>query len=175
MDYFYELIKFLHILSFVFMSIPLFNLIVVNERSVMGSSFSYTVDRYMENIIRRGATRCYVFQTSVLVTGLLLLIFGPLGIEALWQNWAVLVKTLLLFLLMGLLSYVHFGLQPKIEVRMSEVNADTPAPENFSAKLKPFRVRRKRLATVCLFVSGKQGTCVSSDQARIRCIFSPIM
>ncbi|MFQ5798214.1 MAG: hypothetical protein ACE5H0_05905 [Bacteroidota bacterium] len=152
MDNLYELLKFLHILSFVFMSIPLFNLIVVNERAMMGSEFVYTVDRYMENIIRRGATRCYVFQTSVFVTGLLLLLVGPLGIEALWQNWVLLVKTLLLLLLMGLLSYVHFGLQPKIEARMGEVSPDAPAPENLSAQLKPFRVRRKRLATFCLFI-----------------------
>jgi hypothetical protein len=125
---------------------------VVNERAVMGSSFVYATDRYMENIIRRGASRCYVFQTSVLVTGILLLIFGPLGIEALWQNWVVLVKTLLLFLLMGLLSYVHFGLQPKIEARMTELSPDEPAPANFGAQLKPYRVRRKGLATFCLFV-----------------------
>lgn len=152
MDNVYDFLKFLHILSFVFMSIPLFNLIVVNERVMMGRGFVYATDRYMENIIRRGATRCYVFQTSVLVTGILLLIFGPLGIAALWQNWVVLVKTLLLFLLMGLLSYVHFGLQPKIEARMAELDPETPAPENFAAQLKPYRVRRKRLATFCLFI-----------------------
>jgi uncharacterized membrane protein len=152
MDSLYEVLKFLHILSFVFMSVPLFNLIVVNERAMMGGGFVYATDRYMENIIRRGAARCYVFQSSVLVTGLLLLIFGALGIEALWQNWVVLVKTLLLFLLMGLLSYVHFGLQPKIEARMSELNPDEPAPEGFAAQLKPYRVLRKRLATFCLFI-----------------------
>jgi uncharacterized membrane protein len=97
------------------MSIPLFNLIVVNERAVMGSEFVYATDRYMENIIRHGAARCYVFQTSVLITGILLLVFGPRGIEALWLNWVILAKTLLLFWLMGLLSYVHFSLQPVIE------------------------------------------------------------
>ena len=152
MDNLYEVLKFLHIISFIFMSIPLFNLIVVNERAVMGSGFIYATDRYMENIIRRGAARCYVFQTSVLVTGVLLLILGPLGIEALWQNWVILVKTLLLFVLMGLLSYVHLSLQPAIERRLAEVNPDGPVPENFAAQLKPFRVRRKRLATFCLFI-----------------------
>lgn len=152
MDILYDALKFLHVLSFVFMSVPLFNLIVVNERATMGSEFVYATDRYMENIIRRGATRCYVFQTSVLVSGILLLVFGPLGIMALWQNWVIMVKTLLLFVLMGLLSYVHFNLQPRIEARMAEVNPDTPPPQNFSAQLKPYRVRRKRLATFCLFI-----------------------
>jgi uncharacterized membrane protein len=152
MENLYEVLKLLHIISFVFMSIPLFNLIVVNERAMMGSDFVYAADRYMENIIRRGAVRCYVFQTSVLITGILLLIFGDLGIEDLWQNWVLLAKTLLLFVLMGLLSYVHFGLQPKIEARMAELNPDEPAPENFATQLRPYRALRKRLATFCLFI-----------------------
>lgn len=148
----YDALKFLHILSFVFMSIPLFNLIVVNERAAMGGGFVYATDRYMENIIRRGATRCFIFQTSVLVTGLLLLLVGPLGIAALWQSWVVLTKTMLLVLLMGLLSYVHLGLQPKIEAHMAVVSPDGPAPANLAVTLKPYRVRRKRLATFCLFI-----------------------
>ena len=152
MDGLHDALKFLHFLSFVFMSVPLFNLIVVNERTMMGSSLVHGTDRYMENIIRRGATRCYVFQTSVLVTGILLLIFGRLGIESLWQNWVVLAKTLLLFVLMGLLSYVHFGLQPKIEGLLADLKPDEPTPEGLAAQLKPYRVQRKRLATFCLFV-----------------------
>ncbi len=147
-----DLLRFLHILSFVFMSIPLFNLIVVNERAMMGGSFVYATDRYMENIIRRGAARCYVFQTSVLVTGLLLLFLGDLGIQDLWQNWVVLVKTLILFGLMALLSFVHLNLQPQIEARMAKLDPDGPMPENIGADMKPFRVLRKRLATFCLFL-----------------------
>jgi hypothetical protein len=112
----YPVLRFLHVMGFVFMSIPLFNLIVVNERAQLGSAFDYSADRYMENIIRHGAARCFVFQGTVLVTGVLMLIVGPLGIGALWTNWVLLVKTLLLFILMGLLSYVHLRLQPKIDM-----------------------------------------------------------
>ncbi len=148
----YPALKFLHMIAFVFMSIPLFNLIVVNERLQLGSSFSYDADRYMENIIRRGATRCFVFQGTVLVTGVLLLIVGPLGIEAVWTNWVLLVKTLVLFVLMGLLSYVHLRLQPTIDAIVAEVQPDAPVPGDLGARLKPPRVRRKRLATVCLFL-----------------------
>jgi len=99
MDVLYDLLKFLHVMSFVFMTVPLFNLIIVNERALLGVSFNYYADRYMENIIKHGAYRCFVFQSTVLITGVLLLIFGP-GIEVLWQNWIVLVKTVLLFTLM---------------------------------------------------------------------------
>jgi len=152
MEVFYNVLKFFHVLSFVFMSVPLFNLIVVNERANLGTSFNYYADRYMENIIRRGATRCFVFQSTVLLTGVLLLIFGSLGIEALWTNWVILAKILLLFTLMGLLSYVHFSLQPKIESLLANLGPESSVPEGLTAQLKPLRVRRKRLATLCLFL-----------------------
>ena len=152
MESLYPVLRFLHVMAFVFMSVPLFNLIVVNERAQLGSSFSYDADRYMENIIRRGATRCFMFQGTVLVTGVLLLIVGPLGIEAVWTNWVLLVKTLILFVLMGLLSYVHLRLQPTIDAIVAEVQPDAPVPGDLGARLKPPRVRRKRLATVCLFL-----------------------
>ena len=152
MDYTYQILKFWHILSFMFMSVPLFNLIVVNERALIGTTFNYGADRYMENIIRHGALRCYVFQTSVFLSGILLLIFGHWKIEALWTNYFLLAKTIILFTLMGLLSYVHFSLQPKIESFFLNITAQTQVPDNFLAQLKPFRVLRKRLATFCLFL-----------------------
>ena len=149
---FHQLLQVIHVLGFVMMSIPLFNLIVVNERAMMGGPFNYATDRYMENIIRHGAIRCYVFQGTVLISGLLLLIYGPLGIQALWSNWVISVKTAVLFVLMALLSVVHFRVQPEIEKRLAEVGPDIPVPEGFAAKLKPFRVLRKRMATLCLFL-----------------------
>ncbi len=152
MDNFYNLLIFLHVMSFVFMSVPLFNLIVVNERALLGVPFNYYADRYMENIIKHGAYRCYTFQLTVLISGLLLLILGPLGIEALWMNWRILIKTILLFVLMGMLSYVHFKLQPQIESFLTDLNADSKIPENLVSQLKPFRILRKWMATFCLFL-----------------------
>jgi len=152
MNVFYDLLKFLHIMSFVFMSVPMFNLIVVNERAFLSSPFNYSVDRYMENIIKHGAYRCFVFQSTVFLTGLLLLVFGPLGIKTLWSNWIIIVKTILLFTLMGLLSYVHFGLQPKIEKLLANLGPDVPQPESLFSNLKTHRARRKRMATLCLFI-----------------------
>ena len=152
MDTVYAALRTLHVLAFVFMSIPLFNLIVVNERAQLGSAFNYSVDRYMENIIRRGATRCFTFQATVLLTGVLMLVVGPLGIGALWGNWVLLVKTLLLLTLMGLLTYVHLRLQPRIEALLAQVSPDAATPEDLAARLKPYRVLRKRLATLCLFL-----------------------
>ncbi len=152
MDVLYNVMKFIHVLGFVFMSTPLFNLIVVNERALLGSPFNYQADRYMENIIKSGSGRCYIFQLTVLTSGIFLLLFGPLGITALWTSWIILAKILILFLLMGLLSTVHFKLLPKIESFMDEIGPDVAIPEGFAAKLKPYRVKRKQLATFCLFL-----------------------
>src|SRR3989338_2144803 len=152
MDVLYSILKFFHVMSFVFMSIPLFNLIVVNERALLGPSFNYHADRYMENIIKHGAYRCFVFQSAALMTGVLLLIFGPLGIKALWTSWIILVKTFLLFGLLGLLSYVHFFVQPKIEAILARLRPGSPAPEAPINELKPYRAKRKKLATFCLFL-----------------------
>jgi len=152
MSDFYQLLKFWHIMSFVFMSIPLFNLIVVNERAQMEPAFNWATDRYFENIIRQGALRCFVFQGSAFLSGILLLVVGPSGLESLLTNSILLSKTVLLVALTGMLTYVHLGLQPKIEALMSTIDADNPIPDDFGTQLKPYRVRRKQLATFCLFL-----------------------
>jgi len=148
----YDLLVFLHVISFVFMSVPLFNLIVVNERASLGISFNYYADRYMENIIKHGAYRCFVFQLTVLTSGVLLLIYGNLEIQALWTNMYVLAKVIILFILTSLLSYVHFNLQPKIESLLSNISPDSEVPEDLVSNLKPYRVKRKWMATFCLFL-----------------------
>ena len=148
----YEVLRFLHFMSFVFMTVPLFILIVVNERAALGTSFDYATDRYMENIIGNGAGRCFVFQATVMITGVLLLIYGELGIESLWTSWVIMAKVILLAVLTSLLSYVNFSLQPKIESFLAGLGPDSEIPSDLGVKLKPYRVRRKWLATFCLFL-----------------------
>ena len=151
MENIYNIAKFAHVLGFAFMSIPLFNLIVVNERALMGPSFNYETDRYFENIIKRGAVRCYVFQFTVFISGLIIVILGP-GLSAMFTNWVLATKTIILFILMSLLSYVHFSIQPNIEELLLSLDSDKAAPENFASMLAPFRIKRKKLATLCLFL-----------------------
>ena len=151
MDHIYNVAKFSHVISFAFMSIPLFNLIIVNERALMGPSLNYATDRYFENIIKRGAIRCYVFQCTVFLSGIVILFLGP-GLNAIWTNWILTAKTLILLLLMSLLSYVHFSIQPKIENLLESLSPIEPASEDLPGKLTPLRILRKKLATVCLFL-----------------------
>ena len=66
-------------------------------------------------------------------------------------EWVLAAKTILLLGLMGLLSYVHFGIQPGIEKLLGQVESD-PVPEEIASGIRPLRVRRKRLAGICLFL-----------------------
>lgn len=146
----YDIIKFFHILSVVFMSAPLYNLIVVNERVLFGKA-PFAVDRYFENIIKGAATRCYVYQLSALVTGVLLLPAGGTPLTALLENHVLVAKMGLLFVLTFLLSLVHFRIQPAIDKLLATVTSDE-IPADITGEIAPLRLRRKRLAALCLFI-----------------------
>ena len=146
----YDAIKFIHVLAVVFMSAPLYNLIVVNERVLFGKA-PFAVDRYFENIIRGAASRCYIYQLTALVSGLLLLPLGGFGWSGLIENRILLAKFMLLLVLMVLLSIVHLRIQPGIEKLLSQVEGQE-IPQEIAARLVPLRITRKRLAASCLFI-----------------------
>lgn len=145
------LIGFVHIITAVFMAVPLYSLVIVNERARLGRKVGADVDRYMENMVRGNARRCFVFQLTVLVTGLVLLLLRGMGFGAIVENLAVAVKTGAVVVLMALLSYVHFGLQPRIDALLSGVEG-AQIPEDIWQRMVVLRLRRKRLAATCLFV-----------------------
>jgi len=145
----YQAVKFLHILTVVFMAAPLYNLIVVNERLRFGKA-PYAVDRYFENLIKTNAIRCFVFQITAFVTGILLIVLGGQPLSTLFTNGVLLAKFILLLILSVLLSYVHLGVQPRIEALLSQVQGNEIPPEILQ-KIVPWRVRRKKLAGFCLF------------------------
>lgn len=152
MEILYDLIRFFHVISFVFMCVLLFNLIVANERILRGISFNYDADRHMEGIIKNGVKWCYIFQVATLVTGILLLYHGNVGIEAIWTDWIILSKTIILFLLMGTISYVQFKLQPKIESFLNVLSTGQEIPDSYLIQLKPYRVLRKWMTSFYLFL-----------------------
>ena len=145
------LLRLLHLGATVYMAAPLYMLLVVNERARFGGPLAYSTDRYMENIIGHHAKRCFIVLATVLATGLLLVWrygFGAYWAEHDWTLWIKLVATGTLF---GLLSYIHFYLQPRIEGLISQLQPNQPAPEGLAPKVAALRVRRKRISAICLF------------------------
>ncbi len=123
--------------------------VATNERARFGKAH-LQVDQFFESVIRGNSTRCYAFQAMALVTGVLLA--GSSGSYAsLVTNGVLLAKLLLLLALTGLLSVVHFGLQPRIDRLLAEAQGDTIPPALFE-RIAPLRLARKRLASVCLFL-----------------------
>jgi hypothetical protein len=145
----YNTVTFLHVLAVVFMSAPLYNLIVVNERLRFGKA-PYAVDRYFENLIKTNAVRCFAFQATALVTGVLLVVLADLPLTELFTNRVLLAKVVLLLTLTVLLSYVHFGIQPRIEALLEQVRSEE-IPPSITEQLGPWRKRRKKPAGICLF------------------------
>lgn len=151
MDAWIGLLRFAHILTAVFMAWPLYALITVNERGRLGPPLGDRADRYMENIIRGMTVRCSVFQLTILVTGVVLVGLRGLGWSALVTNGVLLAKLLLLFTLMGLLSYIHFSLQPHLD-QLFESAPSVPITGELVGRITALRLRRKRIAATCLFL-----------------------
>lgn len=141
-----------HLVSTLFMAAPLYMLVIVNERARFGLPPGYNTDRYMENIIRRQPMRCYAYLAVVLVTGLLLLQSAGLGWGALISQGMVVTKVVALILLLGFLSYIHFGVQPRIETILEAVKPDGLLPEDARPRLMALRTRRKKFSALCLFL-----------------------
>ena len=78
--------------------------------------------------------------------------FGSLGIEALWTEWIILLKTVLLFILIALLSRVHFKIQPAIDTIFENLSPEVQISDDNMTKLRSLRGFRKKLASFCLFL-----------------------
>lgn len=147
-----SIVLLVHIISAVFMAWPLYALITVNERPKVGAPLGDKVDDFMEGIIKKNSVRCYIFQLTAFFSGLYLTWSHPdLGFGAFSTNWRLSGKLLGLFLLMGILSYVVFSLQPKIDKLFVKL-AKTRAKEEIAGQINRLRLKRKKLATACLFI-----------------------
>ena len=138
----------LHLVAMLFMAAPLYALITVNERARFAVPPNYNTDRYLENVIKSQPIRCYAYLAVILVTGILL----TWARGWIWTDWALIAKLVAFALLAGLLSYVHFNIQPRIERIMAGLKAGEEVPAKDKPTLLAWRMRRKRLAGICLFL-----------------------
>ncbi len=141
-------IMLLHLVAMLFMAAPLYMLVIVNERARFGMPPNYNTDRYLENIIKGQPIRCYAYLAVILATGILL----TWARGWVLADWALIAKVVAFALLVGLLSYIHFYIQPRIE----RILASCKPGEEIDTKQRPnllaWRSRRKRLSAICLFL-----------------------
>ena len=146
-----NILKVTHILTAVLMAWPYYALVLVNQRAQLGPPLGDRTDTYMENIIKNRTIPCFVFQITALITGLALVQLRW-GMEALFTNPILLAKFSLLILIMILLMFVYFVLQPKIDNLFAQAKGSVPVPAEIASQIITFRIRRKRMASVCMFV-----------------------
>jgi hypothetical protein len=149
MEILLSILKVIHIITAVLMAWPFYALVGVNQRARLGPPVGDRVDTYLENIIKNRTIPCFIFQATALVTGLLLILLRGLGLGTLVTNPVLGLKFLLLLIIAGLLSYVYFSLQPRIDALFAQ--GGSPVPKEMVPQIHTLRMRRKRLAAVCLF------------------------
>jgi hypothetical protein len=145
-----SVMRVIHILTAILMAWPVYALVAVNQRVRLGPPLGDRADTYMENIIKNRTVPCFVFQGTALVSGLALIALRDQGLEALLVNPVLALKFGLLLLIIGLLSYVHFTLQPQIDQLLDQPNK--PIEGEVASRIGSLRGRRKRIASVCMFV-----------------------
>jgi len=144
------IVRVVHIITAVLMAWPFYALVAVNQRVRLGPPLGDRADTYMENIIKNRTMPCFVFQATALISGLTLILLRGQGLGALLVNPALGIKFVLLLVIGGLLSYVHLNLQPRIDALFSQAG-DTMQADTAS-QIGVLRGRRKRMASVCMFV-----------------------
>ncbi|MBI2858672.1 MAG: hypothetical protein HYX90_06310 [Chloroflexi bacterium] len=142
------IVLLLHLIAMVFMAAPLYALIAVNERARFAVAPGYNIDRYLENLIKYQAVRCYAYMAVILVTGILLVWSRGWA----WADWALLSKLAAFAVLVVLLSQIHFGIQPKIEALLGKYKPGEDISAEDKGTLIALRMRRKRRAPICLFL-----------------------
>ena len=145
-----DILKVIHIVNAILMAWPFYALVAVNQRGRLGPPLGDRVDTYLENIVKNRTIPCFVFQATALVTGLALVLLNGLGIDVLVTSPMLGLKFWLLLLIATLLSYVHFSLQPQIDALFAQ--AGNPVPTDIAPRINALRMRRKRMASVCMFV-----------------------
>lgn len=148
-----DLIAFLkvaHIINAILMAWPFYALVGVNQRARLGPPLGDRADTYMENIIKNRSIPCFVFQATALVTGVALVLLRGQGLGTMITNPMLGLKFLLLLLIAALLVYVHLSLQPRIDALFAQ--AGNPVPADIAPRINALRLRRKRIASICLFV-----------------------
>lgn len=149
-----ELISFLrvvHIITAILMAWPFYALVAVNQRIKLGPPLGDRVDTYVENIIKNRTIPCFVFQGTVLISGLVLMYLRGQNLSLLFTNLVIGLKFILLFLMAGLLTYVHISLQPRIDTLFAE--AGKPIGTDHASLIGALRGQRKRMASICMFAA----------------------
>jgi hypothetical protein len=130
----FDILRVVHLFTAILMAWPFYALVAVNQRVRLGSPLGDRTDLYMENIIKNRTVPCLIFQFTAGITGIALMLLRGVGLGALVTNPAIALKAAILTFVIGLLSYVHLVLQPKIDVLFAQAG-DGPMPPEIAESI----------------------------------------
>ena len=145
-----DVVRVVHIITAVLMAWPFYALVAVNQRALLGPPLGDRTDVYIENIVKNRTVPCFVFQATALLSGIALVYLEGVGLGALLTNPILAAKLVLLLFIGGLLLYVHFRVQPRLDALFAQVGA--AAPDDVAPRIGALRLLRKRFASLCTFV-----------------------
>ena len=146
----FDILRVVHLFTAILMAWPFYALVAVNQRVRLGSPLGDRTDLYMENIIKNRTVPCLIFQFTAGITGIALMLLRGVGLGALVTNPAIALKAAILTFVIGLLTYVHTVLQPKIDALFDQIGGG-PVPTELAEEIGPLRKLRSRFALTCLF------------------------
>ena len=144
-----SVLRVVHIVTAVLMAWPFYALVTVNNRARLGPPLGDRVDVYMETMIKNRTVPCYVFQATALISGIVLILLRGAGLGVLATNLVLGTKFVLLQLIGALLTYIFLVVQPAIDRLFA--GAGSPVPKEVAVQIQAWRLRRKRIASLCLF------------------------
>ncbi len=138
----------IHAISAVLMAWPFYALVLTGERGKLGPPLN-RADNLQENIIRKQSHRCLVYQISLLITGIWIIMLKVDGalLHTFQTNLRMLAKLLLLILLVGMNIYMVFYLQRRIDENIALL----PADPDVVPLIAKYRGRRRWMAAICLW------------------------
>lgn len=151
-----EVIKVLlviHIVAAMTMAWPYYALAAVNQRVALGPPLGDRTDRYMENILKNRTIACFVFQGTILIGGFLLIwaqVSEGTPSSYYFEDWAIIAKIVILFVMAGMLSWVYFVVQPVIDRLFGDYGE---LDEDVKKQIMALRARRKKMASACMYLA----------------------
>lgn len=137
---------------------PFYQLRMVNKRASFGKRIIYEYDKSIEDILSVQPKLCFWFILGLIATGFAFpLIHYAFNGE--WQQRSMLVytaltlKTLLVFVGFGIVSYGMFVIDHQIQGLFRQFTPDAQPPEDQLNRFFALRKKRKQFCTVCLVLA----------------------
>lgn len=154
MDSLIHVLLVIHIVTAMTMAWPYYALAAVNQRVALGPPLGDRADRYMENILKNRTTACFSFQATVLISGLLLIWArvsdGQATAGDYFADWAIDAKIAILVVMVVMLMWVYLKIQPQVDALFGDYGE---LSDDAKKKIGALRLRRKRMASGCMFFS----------------------